>query len=259
MQAIPRSKLPIKNMKLESFYLQNWRCESLKVLVLLVFAYPLFSIAPLQFLVNQISPLVSGPICEILSAAMIAIIIWLFCLVNSGLSKLLDYLSGAFLLGLTTILLGAVVRKILPAAIYGETEKEALRLLKLFYNIITVIPFSLLAINSFSPRKLIENLSRSTGFRRKWGLHLALTLRIFQHVGEVICRLLLVWKEEHPLLVFPRSCSDLRGISAFPGFISWLAQSVSIWIFACIILTFEPIPVMVQEMEQIYQDGENDD
>ncbi len=246
-------------MKLESFYLQNWRCESLKVLTLLVVAFPLFSIVPLRFLVNKITPVASGPISEILSAAIIAALIWLFCLFNSGLSKLLDYLSGAFLLGLTTVLLGAAVRKILPAGVYGENDDEALRLLKLFYNIITVIPFSFLAINSFSPRKLIENLSRSTGFRRKWGLHLALTLRIFQHVGEVICRLLLVWKEEHPLLIFPRFSSDLRGISAFPRLIRWFAQSVSVWIFACIILTFEPIPVMVQEIEQIYQDGENDD
>lgn len=236
--------------------MQNWRHESLKVLVLLIFACPLVSIAPLQFLADHINPIVSDPMGEILAAAIIAAFIWLFCLVNSGLSKLLDYLSGAFLLALTTVLLGAVIRKLLPAGAFGETDKETLRLLKLFYNIITVIPFSLLAINSFSPRKLIENLSRSTGSCREWVLHLALTLRIFQHVGEVICRLLLIWKEEHPLLIYPRYCADLRGIYALPGYFRWCAHCVSVWIFACIILTFEPIPVMVQEIEQIFQDGD---
>ncbi len=141
----------------------------------------------------------------------------------------------------------------------GENAAESFRLLRLFYNILMVVPFSLLFINAFSARKIISAALKMPGYWREPALHLALSLRIFQHAGEVVQRLLQIWKEEHPALVFPRFDRDLRGWASIRSYYRWVRESIRMWIFACIILTFEPIPVMVQEIEQIYLAGEIND
>lgn len=246
-------------MKSNPFCLQNWPSERLKIVALLLFAWPLLSNCPVKWLSAILQPHFLPPISEIFAAAIITFCVWLFCALNAGFSKLLDYLSGAFLLAITTVLTGVIIRMILPISLAGEIESNILRLARLFYNILMVVPYSLLAFNSISSRKLIESMSRAKGKRRELGLHLALALRIFQHVGVVVSRLLLIWREEHPLLILPRVADDLKGVNGIFKLACWFYQSVSMWIFACIILTFEPIPLMVQEIEQIFRCGEKNE
>lgn len=231
----------------------------LKLALLMLAGLPLISNLPAELVTGLLDQSFPAEFARILAAPLLTFFIWLICWPSLGTRKLLDYISGAFFLAITTVLLSAVLRLILPDALTPDPAQNRVRLIRLFYNILAVFPFSLMFINAFSVRNLIENLSQTRGERRTLGFHLALTLRIFQHVGEVIGRLLLIWREEHPRLLLPRHCHDWRGFRMPWRLSLWLSASISHWIFACIILTFEPIPVMVEEIEQIYHDGEIDE
>lgn len=244
---------------LDSYKFQNIGSWWLKLALLLLTGMPLFSTLPSSAVAIGLKEYFGEALAEILSVATFTLIVWSVCLFSLGYRKFLEYLAGAFMMALTTVLLGALIRKLLPVSIFHDSQASSIRLLKLFYNILMVFPYSLMFINSFSAGNLIKRMTGARGHTRNLGLHLALTLRIFQHVGDVISRLLLIWKEEHPQLLLPRHRKDWAMLS-IPFFYSrWLLQSIIQWIFACIILAFEPIPVMVEEIEQLYDNGEKDD
>ena len=235
---------------------QNLRPWWLKLLLLILAGSPLFSSLPATLLGSFLAknyPELPGPI---LVVPLLTMLIWSICLPSLGLRKFLDYMAGAFVLALTTVITGAVLRRMLPMSFIGPGDPN-LRLVQLYFNILAVFPYSLTFINAFSVSALIQRLSLTNGKHRLAGLHLALTLRIFQHVGEVVTRLLLVWREEHPELLLPRHRADWRGLAILWSWPIWLLQSIYQWIFACIILTFEPIPVMVNEIEQLAEVGDS--
>jgi hypothetical protein len=182
-----------------------------------------------------------------------ACFIWVVIFLIAGEKKLLEYLAVAFILGLTTSILGAIMRKAFPFIAGGLSGDEvSFKMVKLCIIIITVVPYSILVVNSFSPKSLIERLSKMNGKFKTVGLHFALAFRVFQHAGEVIFNLFEIWSEEHPEKLFPRHRREW-GVkwysitSVFP----WIWGAVFAWIFACIIQTFEPIPAMVDDVEKI--------
>ncbi len=230
----------------------------LRLLLLLSVGLPLFTWWPATKLQLGLESFLPAGQASFLVFPIITFYIWLVCLPSLGLRQMLDYLAAAFGIALTTVISGAVLRLCLPF-IFNESHLDGqLRLLKLYFNILAVFPYSLTLLNSFSVSALMSRLAKAEGKFREAGLHLALALRICQHVGEVIPKLLLVWREENPELLLPRFRDDWQGTAILVKWPAWIVRSLAQWIFACIILTFEPIPVMVNEIEQIDENGDSD-
>ncbi len=238
--------------------LQNLRPWWLKMAVLVLIGYPLFSNRPAAFIASAMGQCLPETLGALLVWPLITFFIWACCLPSLGTAKLLDYLAAAYAMAVTTTLSGAALRGLLPAIFLSDPVADNLRLMRVYFNILAVFPYSLTFVNSFSVSDLMARLTKTRGKFRGAGLHLALALRICQHVGEVIPKLLLVWREENPELLLPRCRDDWQGISPLARWPMWVVLSISQWIFACIILTFEPIPVMVNEIEQIDESRDSD-
>jgi len=231
----------------------------LRLLVLLLLGIPALSGWPLTEVTTGIQMLVpfeldrAGDISDLVSWVVYSSIIWLVVFSSVGIRKFLEYLAAAFIIGLTTALLGSVVRKAFPILSGTMSADEiSLRMVNLLLIIVTVVPYALLFINSFSAKNIITKLTDAKGKRKTIGLHFALLLRVIQHAGEVIFNLLEIWAEEHPDKIFPRHRRDWRAkwyssANMFP----WAWGAVFSWIYATMIHTFEPIPGMVDEVENI--------
>lgn len=232
-----------------------------RLVVLLLIGIPALSGFPLRNLIlgmKVIMPLYfekTGEISSIVSWVLYTCLVWLVVFSSVGARKFIEYLAGAFILGLTTSILGSAMRKVFPFMAGSLTEDDiSLKMLNLLLIIITVVPYALLFVNSFSVRDLLSRLAKTTGKRKELGLHLALLLRIFQHAGEVVFNLVEIWTEEHPNKIIPRHRSDWGTkwysiANVFP----WVWSAVLAWIYATMIHTFEPIPAMVDEVEKINQ------
>lgn len=250
----------MQNSKKITDWLQFQRIRPwwLRLLSLLLVGLPLFTWWPATKLQLALESFLPAGQASFLVFPLITFYIWLVCLPTLGLRQMLDYLAAAFGIALTTVISGAVLRLCMPFLFNENHIYGQFRLLKLYFNILAVFPYSLTFLNSFSVSGLVGRLAKTRGKFREAGLHLALALRICQHVGEVIPKLLLVWREENPDLLLPRFRDDWRGIAVFLKWPAWVIRSLAQWIFACIILTFEPIPVMVNEIEQIDESGDSD-
>lgn len=226
-----------------------------RLIILLLIGIPLLTGWPVSMATKSAKELMPATpeIASIFVWMVYACFIWFVVFLIAGGKKLLEYLFVAFILGLTTAILGAIMRRVFPFIAGGLSGDEiSFKMVKLFIIIITVVPYSILVMNSFSARNLIEKLTKMKGKFKTVGLHFALALRVFQHAGEVIFNLLEIWSEEHPEKIIPR---HRRGWSqewySVANVFPWIWEAVSSWIFACIILTFEPIPAMVDEVEKI--------
>lgn len=182
-----------------------------------------------------------------------ACLIWGIVFLNAGGKKLLEYLAMAFILGLTIIILGVIMRKLIPIIAGNLSGDEvSFMMIRKFFIIIMTLPYSMLVINSFSAQNLIARIIKTKGKFKTIGLHFALAIRVFQHTGEVIFNLLEIWAEEHPEKLLPRHRRDwgIKWYSKTNVFL-WMVEAISAWIFACTIQTLAPVLVMADEVEKI--------
>lgn len=233
----------------------------LKLVLLLLLGLPGFSGWPNTLVIHRLEAggWFTAEIAHVIVWVAYACCVWLAVLARAGKHKLLAYLAAAFVLGLTVAMLGAVMRSLFPVLASGMS-KEAIsfKLVRIFINIIVFLPFSVLLMNSFSAKNLIDRVATAGGRFRTLGLHLALAFRVFQHTGEVVFNLFQIWTEEHPQKILPRNTgrADFRWYMPATLLI-WVWSCLHAWIFACIIHTFEPIPAMVEEVERIDRAGGN--
>lgn len=237
----------------------------LRLLALFILGFPLFTGWPINILASQLLPLANGIDADLAKNELIASIcawslygglIWLAVFLNVGAHKFLEYMSVAIVLALTTAILGAVVRKILPF-IEGRSIPGLVdfKMVWLYLMIMTSVPFSLMGINLFSASKLLELAQRKAEKNARFPmfyLHLCLALRMLQHVGEVVVRLFDVWREEHPDVIVPRNRQEWKGKwYSSANFFPWAAEAVSAWIYACMMMTFAPLSSFVHEVRSI--------
>lgn len=233
----------------------------IRLFCLLVLGIPALSGWPLNSLAHSVDALLpfeletAGEIANVLSWTLYACVVWLVIFSSVGAQKFLEYMAAAFIVGLTTALLGSVMRKAFPLLAGSASGDEiSLKMVTLLLIIITVVPYTLLLVNSFSARAMISRLASATGKRKELGLHLALVLRVFQHTGEVIFNLMDIWAEEHPEKIFPRHRRDWKAKWYSPAnMLAWVWSAVFAWIYATMVHTFEPIPGMVDEVAKINQ------
>lgn len=218
-----------------------------RLFFLLLIGVPIFSGWPLTVFFNK-----SDPFSQLALWLAYGIFIWLFIFLNCGLDRLLSFLSIASILGITTALIAATIRKIFPFISGPSSELEVnLKMSLLLIEIITVVPYGLFFVNSFSVGGILLKFSGAdNNYKKIIAYHLALTLRIFQHVGEVLINLLFVWREENPKLLLPRhnKNNSVISIKSFFNVIMWFIESMVLWSFAIFIFTINAIPVFVDEM-----------
>jgi hypothetical protein len=227
----------------------------LRLILLLVIGIPALTGWPINMVAHRLKEMsfLTPAMGSILVLTAYACFIWIVVLLSAGTKKLLEYLAISFVLALTTSMLGAIVRNFFPIIAANMTAEEiSIKMVKLFLTIITVVPYSILLINSFSAKKLIEGSARKKGKYRILALHFALAIRVFQHTGEVIYNLYEIWSEEHPEKLLPRHRRGWGMTSrSITNIFMWIWEAVAAWIFACVIHTFEPIPAMADEVERI--------
>ncbi|MEN8244310.1 MAG: hypothetical protein ABFS43_05365 [Thermodesulfobacteriota bacterium] len=233
----------------------------LKLVLLLMLGLPGISGWPNGWLVQKLvaTDMFTPEIAHIVVWVAYACCVWLVVLFWAGQQKLLNYLGAAFVLALTVAMLGAILRGLFPVLAAGlSREATSFKLIRIFINIIIFLPFSVLFINSFSAKKLIDRVAHLEGRHRTIGLHLALAFRVFQHTGEVVFNLFQIWTEEYPEKIVPRNTGS-QGFRWYAprDLLAWVWGCIHAWIFACIIHTFEPIPAMVAEVERIDRTNNN--
>lgn len=222
----------------------------LKLLILLIIGLPPITGYPITIFMTP-----ENSLSNILLWIGYGSFIWLFILLNVGLKQLFQYLTFPFTLALITVFLGALFRKGLSFILGNpETDSEyiSFKMLSLFVVMISIMPYTLFFINCFSVSSYISSLSFDTGKNYKYKIHLALALRVFQHVGEVFSNLIVVWREENPIMFKPRFREDLAASRySILWQLSWLKNSAITWCFALLMHTFEAIPYLSEEMRSI--------
>lgn len=239
----------------------NIRPWWLRLSLLLVVAFPIITGYPISLLASKISltSVYSQKLSMLASWLLYAVIVWLVVLFNAGLKKGRSYLFASFVLAAITGGIGFLIRKIIPGvAVEQSSIGIILKMAKIMLTITIVVPYSIMFIHCFSAKGAIESVSTWKGLLRVPGLHFALSMRIFQHAGEVVFNLTDIWLEEFPNMWKPdysdTKIGTIKKISLFPV---WIIQSLNAWIFACIVHTFEPIPIMVAEVEMVSKTGES--
>jgi len=227
----------------------------LKLTLLLMLGMPGFTGWPNTWVVQklQATDMFTPEIAHVVVWVAYAGLVWLIVLVCAGKHKLLNYLAAAFVLALTVAMLGAILRGVFPFLAGGlSRDATSFKMNRIFINIFIFLPYSVLFINSFSAKKLIDRVAHLDGRYRTIGLHLALAFRVFQHTGEVVFNLFQIWTEEFPEKILPRGDTTQAFRWYAPrNLMVWVWGGIHAWIFACIIHTFEPIPAMVAEVERI--------
>ena len=219
----------------------------LRLFFLLLIGVPIISGWPLSVFYIK-----SDPFTQLALWLAYGVFIWLFIFLNCGLERLFSFLSVASILGITTALSASTIRKIFPFISGPGSDLEVnLKMTLLLIEIITVVPYGLFFVNSFSVGGILLKFSGTNkSYKKKVAHHVALTLRIFQHVGEVLINLLCVWKEENPKLLLPRfnKSNSSMSIKSIFNFFMWFVRSMVLWSFAIFIFTINTIPVFVDEM-----------
>ena len=235
--------------------LNNIKFWWLRLIVLIVIGVPALTGWPLNFIEKLISQqlAITYNMAHITTWIAYSCCVWMVVLINTGGKKLLEYLAVSFVMGLTTAMLGSIMRKFLPIIAGGLTaEQVSFKMINLLIVMITVIPYCFLFINSFSAKNLIDNVTKLGGKHRTIGLHIALAYRIVQHTGEIVFNLFEIWVEEHPDKLLPRHRREwgMKWYSV-ANVVPWIGEALNAWIFACVMYAFEPIPAMVDEIEKI--------
>jgi hypothetical protein len=237
----------------------------LRLAVLFVVGLPLFTGWPIETTGRIFAPFFARAGYEPGFSMYIAVIcswfvyislIWVLVYSNVGATVFWEYFGAALVLGLTTAFLGSAVCKLFPFIAGGESGYWiSFKMTKIFIMVISTVPYLFMTVNLFSAQNVLEigrqRCSQKGTFPPIY-LHWCLALRMFQHVADVVRRLLDVWAEENPDLLLPRNRRDW-GVKWYStaNFFSWAAEAISAWIFACLILTFVPLPAFVHELQNI--------
>ena len=190
-----------------------------------------------------------------------ALFIWMFVFLCVGLKRLLDWLSLATVFAMTVLLTGAALRKTglwsLIEKLAGTTPTDSTQslidLLFRFFMILAATPYVMLLVESFPATDLMRWVSRQGATRTaRAALVAAMFLRMFQHVGEVVTRCMIAWREENPTIILPRYRADWAGsIFRKIGVLEWIKDSISAWCAVIAIQSLAAIPTVVRDFRRV--------
>lgn len=190
---------------------------------------------------------------DLLNWVLYGCFIWLFISLNLGVDQLLSQLTFAVVIGLNTVILGGGILRLLRffglMTISGDHLSYLLTIQLI--RIMVIIPYSIFFVNCFSVSNFVLKLSRNGGRLAIFAIHIALALRVLQHVSEIVTALLSVWKEENPLKILPRHRRDWNiSLVGKLTFLLWVRQMILTWAFALLLHTLEAIPYLVQDIKR---------
>jgi len=234
-------KEPLNKSRINVAAIKPWW---FRLFLLIIIGVPPFTRWPISRLEDP-----SSPIINIAIWLGYACFIWLFIFLSTGIDQFLKFVAPAFVIAFTTAFSGAIIVKLFPflSGGKGSPYKDlSYDMTILLVIIMSVVPYALLVVNSFSFYGIISKVSSKAGKRKgSFLLHLALMGRVLQHVGEVFSNLFLVWVEENPKILSPRFKKDWRYLyphKKLISFIYWLYISLKAWCMALLMHTFEILP-----------------
>lgn len=242
-------------MKGKFFNLAQIRPWWLRLLILFLFASPLFGVSELP---TKIRP--DYIFSDLGQWSAYAVFVWLIVWFTAGLEQLIAWLSVAVIFGLTVAFSGAALRKssvwevletftrsTFGAQITSTTAEGDLVLLLI--RVMTTLPIAILALQSFPPADILRYAARPGHIRaREWWIAVAIFVRVFQHVFEVAGRMLLAWREENPQLILPRFRGDWANqFVPLWGIIDWLKAAVMAWSVGLLQQALLFVPVAVRD------------
>ena len=236
----------------------------IRFLLLVLIGIPSFSSLPISILSEHniidifLEP--NSPLIPVFSWLSYAVFIWLFILLFSGLPKLIEFLTVASVFGIAIVLFKSTLGK-LPF-ISGDASSIEINVMSivLLIKILTMIPYALLSVHSFSFTAIMIRISDKATKGGKVLLHLAIFLRSFQFTIEKFTSLLTVWTEENPKRISPRYKLDLRGnllVKMFK-YLDWIRNAAFSWVISSLINTLEVVPVLVEQTNRISKHESNE-
>lgn len=234
--------------KISSFFTEGpwW----LRIPILIIIGLPLVN----QKLVTDLLP--PRPLDRVAMLTLYAIIIWTFVVIVAGLQRLVGYLSAAFSMVIATVVVGGAVRAAVGLGGNSLIEKLSIteHLIDVFFMTVTSVPYLCFSVQSFSASSLVEGSFQS---RSRWStlkVHVAVALRVFQRLIEVIPNLLIVWREEFPEIVLPRSRSDWRQANWWMWpvkLVDWMAIAFFAWACCLLITGLRIVPSIDDEAKRL--------
>jgi hypothetical protein len=194
------------------------------------------------------------------------VFVWLFIEFCVGLRTFLNWITVASMFALTVLMTGAVFRKLgawdwLQDIYHGshviDPQQNLMDLIFRFIMILASAPFALLVINSFPATDLMRWVSRRGASRTTTAALVgAIFLRMFQHVGEVVTRSMVAWREENPRIFVPRFSADWAGsIIEKIRMLEWVKVAIVTWCGAIAVQSIAAVPTVVMDFRRV-QDGE---
>jgi hypothetical protein len=222
-----------------------------RLFILLLLGAPLVDLG----IITQWAP--DDPISRIEAVTAYSVFLWTFIAINTGLDKFFSYVSTAAVMVVATVIVGAVVRQIFGLG--GDSPKEVEQVSEHFVGILLMLmvslPYVFFIIQSFSVSKLLERIHKGAERPSNLRLHVAVCLRVFQHLAETIPALFSVWCEEHPERMFPRNRTDwhTQGILKLVAqFIDWFWNAFWLWAKCLFVFSLRIVPSVNNEARRCY-------
>lgn len=190
------------------------------------------------------------------------VFLWIFIWLCVGLKMVADWVTVSTISAFTVLATGAIFRRLgiwvwLQSFFHSTQSTDATQsLMDLMFRFIMISasgPFALLVINSFPAADLMRWISRRSASRTTAiALICAIFLRMLQHVGEVVTRCMVAWREENPDIIAPRFCADWSGsIFLKVGFLQWMKTAVVAWCGAIAMHTLTAVPAVVADFRRV--------
>lgn len=197
-------------------------------------------------------------IARIMAKAAYAAFIWGFIMACVGLDKFFTYAAAAFLMFVATVTVGASVGELLGFIGKTDEQKQAFheQSLAVGFMLTISIPYFCFVIQAFSASRLLERISDKAGTANRFQMNLAVCLRVFQHLTEMMPALLVVWKEENPFVLLPRHTDDWRSqhiIKRILSLLDWGFSAAMIWARCLLIFSLRIVPVVEIETKRLAQ------
>lgn len=247
----------------KSIQIQKIKPWWIRFLLLALIGIPSFTSLPISTLSEHNIVVIflepNSPLIPVFSWLSYAVFIWLFILLFSGLQKLIDFLTVATIFGIAIVFFKSTLGK-LPFISGGASSVEInINSIVLLIKILTMIPYALMFVHSFSFTSLMVRISDKATTGGKLLLHLAIFLRSFQFTIEKFTSLLTVWNEENPKKISPRYNLDLRGnlLLKVYKYLDWIRNAAFSWAISSLINTLEVVPVLVEQTNRISKKKKN--
>jgi len=187
---------------------------------------------------------------------------WTFIALCVGVKTVVDWVTLASISGLTVLVTGGAFRKLgvwdwLQKLIAGvpatNPQQNLMDLIFRFIMILAATPFALLIINSFPASDVMRWVSRRGATRTtKAALVGAIFLRMLQHVGEVVTRCMVAWREENPRILVPRFSADWAGsLIRKMAILEWIKTAVMAWCGAIAMQSIAAVPRVVSDFRRV--------